>query len=134
MVVSNEPVIAPSAIERSASRLAPRGFGRQREGNLVDVAAPQIADRDFRRSARESWVSNRARSPSETARTRLVGLTFCVDENVLAEASLNLFAGERIGDRAAERRRRLSALVAFQRAIGKEGDDERSGAHLIGAS
>jgi len=116
--------------ERSASRLAPLGFARQREGDLFDVAPPQIANGASGVAGEKAGFEPRA-FPEGNGEDPAVGLTFCVDENVFTEASRNFFAGECIGDRAAKRGVDFRA-GPFQRAIGKEGHDQRSGMHRSG--
>ena len=82
-----------------------------------------MPDRIRRAEARTLAERNR-----ENAMIRLV---LRVSEDVLAKTPLDFFSGQRVGDYTAEFRVDLFG-DAFERIIGEEGDDERSGTHVAG--
>jgi hypothetical protein len=103
---------------------------RQRDSDLLDVAATQVtygaacvACEKVRFEARALAERNR-----ENATIRLV---LRVNENVLTKTPLDFFSGQSVGDYTAEFGVDLFG-DAFERIIGEEGDDERSGAHVTG--
>ncbi len=101
---------------------------RERDSDLFDVAATQVTYRAAR-VAREK-VRFEARTLAERDRENAtIRLVFRVNQDVLAKTSLDLFGGQCVGDYAAEFGVDLFG-DAFERIIGEEGDDERSGTHV----